>query len=392
MKKIILSACMIGAAHAQSVQDAKDALAQHDDLTAYRIALPLAQNGDGEAQYLLGHILTSGRLLNDFPQAKQWYEKAEKHCATRECAERAANALGELDDLSGFTESDLAPYRARAEQGDLDAMRELIYQYQSGANIPKNDAEAAHWQEKAAQAGDAQAQIALGMDLLEQDIADAQAWFAKAAAQHPAHAYYLGLSHERAQDFAKARDYYTQAANLTDDKWPEVRQARLALARDAARQKYDAQARQWLEKSGDIAALYYLGALYQHGEAQDIDKAREYYEKAALYYLAPYNRQAQLYRGGVDPYIVLAEHALGELAAAAQDTRGAEEWYRHAASKGHPAAQYALAQLTQNEAEQTYWLEHAACAGHAQAQQALAEPPQCPQSNAVDWETLAAFP
>lgn len=395
MKKIILSACFISAAHAQSVQDIETALAQHDDLAAYRIALPLAQNGDGEAQYLLGHILSSGRLLNDFPQAKQWYEKAVENCATRECAERAASALGEWDDLSGFTEHDLAPYRARAEQGDIDAMRELIQQYQSGANIPKNDAEAAHWREKAAQAGDAPAQIALGLALLEHDNAAAQAWFTKAAAQNPANAYYLGLSQERAQHLEKASEYYTQVADMNEDTRQEVQKARLALARDAARQNHDAKARQWLEKSGDIAAHYYLGAM-EYGKTQNLEKAREHYEKAALYYPDPYNRQAQLYGGGVDPYIVMAEHALGELAAKAQNPRAAEEWYRHAASKGHPAAQYALAQIVQNEDEKTYWLEHAACNGHAQAQAALPEPPpvseECPHASAVDWEKLAAFP
>jgi TPR repeat protein len=50
-------------------------------------------------------------------------------------------------------------------------------------------------------------------------------------------------------------------------------------------QDYD-KAREWYQKAADAGnaeAMYYLGGLYEYGKgfAQDYDKAREWYQKAA---------------------------------------------------------------------------------------------------------------
>ena len=126
----------------------------------------------------------------------------------------------------------------------------------------------AHWQ-TLAEAGDAQAQLTLGLlhyqgDGTAQDSAQARAWLEKAAVQNNITAQYmLGVLYQRgeggAQDHAKARA--------------------------------------WLEKAaaqGSPEAQYNLGIFYNKGRGvpQNSAKARAWYEKAAAQTRDKETRQA----------------------------------------------------------------------------------------------------
>jgi len=149
---------------------------------------------------------------------------------------------------------------------EIEADNELAYKYTNKANLVAaitagkqgDDATAfAHWQ-TLAEAGDAEAQLTLGLlhyqgDGTAQDSTQARVWLEKAAAQNNATAQYmLGVLYQRgeggAQDHAKART--------------------------------------WLEKAaaqGHAQAQYNLGVLYENGQGitRDYDKARAWYEKVA---------------------------------------------------------------------------------------------------------------
>ena len=126
----------------------------------------------------------------------------------------------------------------------------------------------AHWQ-TLAEAGDAEAQLTLGLlhyqgDGTAQDSAKAREWFEKAAAQgSPEAQYRLGL-------------IYESGIGVTPD---------------------DAQAAAWWEKAaaqGFPEAQYNLGIFYKQGRgvAQNTTKARAWFEKAAAQTRDEETRQA----------------------------------------------------------------------------------------------------
>ena len=58
-------------------QDGYDAYNKSDYKTALREWQPLADQGDADAQFLLGRMYDTGRgLLKDYKQAEKWYRKA----------------------------------------------------------------------------------------------------------------------------------------------------------------------------------------------------------------------------------------------------------------------------------------------------------------------------
>ena len=112
----------------------------------------LAEQGDATAQYNLGNMYDSGRVVpeND-AEAVRWY-------------------------------------RLAAEQGDAAAQNNLGFMYARGEGVPEDDVEAVKWYRLAAEQGDATAQTNLGVMYaigagLRQNNVRAYAWFSVAAAQ-----------------------------------------------------------------------------------------------------------------------------------------------------------------------------------------------------------------
>ena len=72
--------------------------------------------------------------------------------------------------------------KAAAAQGYAPAQFLMGKLYMAGAGVPRSDADAVMWWQKAAQRGLAEAQSALGSMYLKRDPVEAYSWYALAAA------------------------------------------------------------------------------------------------------------------------------------------------------------------------------------------------------------------
>ena len=122
---------------------------------------PLAQQGNADAEFLLGNIYGTGKGIAQDQQAVAWFRKG-------------------------------------ADQGDAPAQYSLGLLYDNGSGVAQDYAQAAKWYRKAAEQGHASAQYNLGNMYrngygVPQDYAQAVKWYRKAADQ--GHAGALGLGH-----------------------------------------------------------------------------------------------------------------------------------------------------------------------------------------------------
>jgi hypothetical protein len=153
MKHVILAVllCLVATPCWAGFNEGKAAYDRKDYATAFRECLPLAQQGDAEAQYLLSIMYTNGDgVPKNGPEAFKWLSRA-------------------------------------AEQGNAVAQQTLGIEYRFGRGMSQNDAEAAKWFRRAAEQGDARAQRFLGEMYEEgigmpQDYKWAYVWYDRAAA------------------------------------------------------------------------------------------------------------------------------------------------------------------------------------------------------------------
>lgn len=74
---VVALATVIGLARAGTLEDAASAHERGDDMAAVRLLLPLAEGGDGFAQFALGFIYdTANAIPRDDAAAAKWYRKA----------------------------------------------------------------------------------------------------------------------------------------------------------------------------------------------------------------------------------------------------------------------------------------------------------------------------
>ena len=108
-------------------EHATDAYERKDYKTAYKLLLPLAEQGDVEAQYNLGLMYDLGNgVPQDYKQAVKWFKLA-------------------------------------AEQGEAEAQFNLAQMYYEGQGIAQDYKEAEKLFQLSAEQGDAEAQCNLGM-------------------------------------------------------------------------------------------------------------------------------------------------------------------------------------------------------------------------------------
>ena len=128
------------------------AVEQGDDIAAFQIFKPLAEQGDMEAQHNLAVLYKTGKgVMRDMEKAAMWFRKA-------------------------------------AEQGLPDAQFNLGELYDEGNGVEKRHEYAALWYTRAAEQGHALAQTNLGVmyangDGVPQDPIKAYVWFNLAASQ-----------------------------------------------------------------------------------------------------------------------------------------------------------------------------------------------------------------
>lgn len=172
---------------ANRLQKARQLLKQGQAAKALSLYLPLAEQGNADAQFQLGLLYIDGGagVAKDDKQAADWIGKA-------------------------------------AEQGHAEAQTKLGFMYATGKGVAQNYYAAVDWSYKAAQQGNVAAQYNLGLMYAEgqgvaRDNSLAFSWYSKAAAQGHARAQYNvgnmyanGLGVEK--DSKLAADWYRKAA------------------------------------------------------------------------------------------------------------------------------------------------------------------------------------
>ena len=176
--------------------------------TAVRALLPLAQQGDARAQFLLGALYAQGYSVpQDYGVAAQWFRRAAEqgHVAAQ------FNLGGQYHEGRGVPHDPgqaAAWFRRAAQQGFARAQYNLGVLYVHGDGVPRDASQATQWFRRAADQEDPKAQYTLGLLYAEgagvpRDDGEAYVWFTLAAARLPP-----GADHHQAvynRDLAAAR-------------------------------------------------------------------------------------------------------------------------------------------------------------------------------------------
>ena len=139
-------------------QDGFDAYKRKDYKTAYKLWLPLAEQGDADAQSNLGWMYENGQgVPQDYKEAVKWYRlSAEQGDAFTQ------NNLGMMYDNGQGVPQDYKEavrwFHLSAEQGFAQAQSNLGVMYATGRGVPQDDKEAVNWFRLSAEQGLAQAQ------------------------------------------------------------------------------------------------------------------------------------------------------------------------------------------------------------------------------------------
>ena len=133
MRRILATLAVVGAlllSAGSAWADWDDGVAAYDSgdyVAAFREWLPLAEQGDADAQYTLGQMYIYGKgVPEDSAAAFKWNHKA-------------------------------------AEQGDLDAQYELGRMYMYGEGVPEDSAAAFKWHHRAAEQNHIMSQLNVGV-------------------------------------------------------------------------------------------------------------------------------------------------------------------------------------------------------------------------------------
>ncbi len=251
---------------------AYQAYAKGDYRTALAELLPLAEQGDDEAQLYLAYLYQDGKgVPQDQGEALRWFRRSAEqgniqaqdrlgrlyadrfsvihddvqalvwlNFAAAQGSVEAASAredlvvrmtpveIAEAQRLGREFRPEaehrkvLAALRPQAEQGKAEAQRQLASMYYKGQGVSRDYDQACAWYRKAADQGDALAQSNLGYlyamgQGVRQDYREAAAWYWRAAIQGDAVAQYrLGVLFEKGQGVAQsevqALTYYILAA------------------------------------------------------------------------------------------------------------------------------------------------------------------------------------
>lgn len=233
-------------------------------------------------------------------------------------------------------------YHERAEAGDAEAQRALGAMYAMGRWVKQDPAKARVWWRKAAEQGDLESQVHLAQALSEgtggaKDPAGAVRWWRAAAEQDHAIAQYnlavkLRQGEGAAADPVEAMRWLRRAkAGGVDQAEAEITSLRASSAFRNADPDALIALHTPAAEAGDVAAQRALGRLYLQGEEapRDAAKGRHWLERAAE-------------QGDVDAQATLA-FACGEGIGAEKDPACAVRWYEAAAAQGHAEARFNLA-------------------------------------------------
>tara|TARA_R110000823_G_scaffold232336_2_gene358894 strand:+ start:3966 stop:4508 length:543 start_codon:yes stop_codon:yes gene_type:complete len=147
----------------------------------------LAEQGEANAQYLLGAMYSLGKgVPKDYKEAVKWYRKA----ADQGLADAQSNLGTMYEHGKGVPEDDKEAvkwYRLAADQGNADAQGNLALKYVYGEGVPKDNVLAYMWYNIAGANGyDVEVLRVFFMDEISQaDIAKAQEMTMQYIKDHP---------------------------------------------------------------------------------------------------------------------------------------------------------------------------------------------------------------
>lgn len=269
--------------------------------------IPLAEEGDPQAQYLVGRMRFYGQvLLQDAAAAARWYRRAAEQGFS---PAQLAFAIA-LDGGWGVPRDPAEAarwYRIAALQGERGAMWRLAYHYRRGIGVPRDLVEAWAWFDRLAAFGDERAageRDWLGLIGLDEElILQAEARSAALARELPPTALFADTDRFAGEGEGPALDRGLIAAQSGD--W------------DRARREWQARARE-----GDAMAQFRLARLYAEGRGvkrDPLQAERWLKEAAAQGHVAAQLDLAELYEAGdgvaPDPveamaWLLVALHAL----------------------------------------------------------------------------------
>lgn len=256
-----------------------------DEAKAFEWYQKAAAQGNAEAQFRLAGMYFNGEgVPKDDAKAFEWVQKAatQGHAERFVANKRRASALCR------------GKQRIIGRPGvffDVDVCAEAQFalgmMYFKGVGVPKDDAKAVEWLQKAAALGNVDAQKKLGMMYVigfgvPKDAAKAFEWYQKAAAQGDAEAQVrLGGMYDNGEgvpeDEAKTFEWYQKAAaqNYANAQF----NLGLMYLEGKSISKDDAKAIEWFQKAaaqGDGGAQFRLGVMYLEGRGVTRDLARAY--------------------------------------------------------------------------------------------------------------------
>ncbi|HYB08919.1 MAG TPA: tetratricopeptide repeat-containing serine protease family protein [Alphaproteobacteria bacterium] len=204
------------------LREGVDAWNRHDYAAALKEFLPLADQGNAEAQAYVGAAYLRGQGgLADPVRAIDYLRRSAEQ----------GNAAGESELASAYLVGRGVPrdnaeaakwFRRAAEQDDPSAETAYAQLLLNGVGVPKDAAEGLNWLKKAATQGNASAEFFLGRtyfngDDVPKDAAEGVRWLERSAAHNNADAqellglaYYAGTGAE--QNYQRAIEWFRKAA------------------------------------------------------------------------------------------------------------------------------------------------------------------------------------
>lgn len=173
---------------ADRLQKANQLLKQGQVVKALPLYLPLAEQGNVDAQFQAGMIYAMGKgIAEDDKQAAGWLGKAAGQ-GHREAQTKLGFMYATGKGVAQNYNTAVDWFYKAAEQGDVTAQYNLALMYASGQGAAKDNSLAFSWYNKAAAQGDPRAQYKLG-DMyanglgMEKNNKQATDWYRKAAKQ-----------------------------------------------------------------------------------------------------------------------------------------------------------------------------------------------------------------
>ncbi|MCP3447421.1 tetratricopeptide repeat protein [Bradyrhizobium sp. CCGUVB14] len=225
---VICVLIFFGRSSAEPLGDARSAYEAKDYAKALSLWLPLAQEGNAEAQRFVGILYDNGYAVpQDGRQAVEWFRKAAAQSDAQAEYRLGTKFVSGHNGLPQDIAQGLSLMEKAGEHGYAYSYYWIGNYYERGApGLPADQAQAVKWWRKAADMGDSLAQTSLGFAYqqgrgVNQNVIEAISWYRKAAGLGElVPQVWLGRIYERGEsvgaDKVMALCWYRKAAQHND--------------------------------------------------------------------------------------------------------------------------------------------------------------------------------